>query len=87
VQARNALDRLPKTLPVSVRCALRQTWDLDDTGKAERLLRNLARRLDDQTPGVATGLLEGFDEMLTVTRLALPVRCDARSPAPPLSRT
>jgi hypothetical protein len=29
-----------------------QAWELDDTGKAERLLRNLARRLDREAPGV-----------------------------------
>src|SRR5262249_2695852 len=36
------------------------------------LLRNLARRLEQQAPGVAASLLEGLDEMLTVARLKLP---------------
>src|SRR5262249_19851254 len=44
-------------------------WELDDTDKAERLLRNLARRLDQEAPGVAASILEGLDEMLTVNRL------------------
>jgi putative transposase len=35
----------------------------------ERLLRNLARRLEQQAPGVAATILEGLDEMLTVNRL------------------
>jgi hypothetical protein len=35
-------------------------------------LRNLARRLDHEAPGVAASILEGLDEILTVTRLALP---------------
>jgi hypothetical protein len=42
--------------------------------KAERLLRNLARRLDQEAPGVAASILEGLDEMLTVNRLGLPVK-------------
>ena len=71
-KARNVVDRLPKSLHASVRRALQQAWELDDADKAERLLRNLARRLDQQAPGVAASLLEGLDEMLTVNRLGLP---------------
>jgi putative transposase len=58
----------------SVRRALRQAWELDDADKAERLLRNLARRLDQEAPGVATSMLEGLDEMLTINRLGLPIK-------------
>src|SRR5262249_51851252 len=72
-KARNVIERLPKPLHASVRRALRQAWELDDADKAERLLRNLARRLDQQAPGVAASILEGLDEMLTVNRLGLPV--------------
>jgi transposase-like protein len=64
-------ERLPKPLHASVRRALRQAWELDDADKAERLLRNLARRLDQEAPGVAASILEGVDEMLTVVRLKL----------------
>ena len=64
---------MPKSLHASVRRALRQAWELDDAEKAERLLRNLARRLDQEAPGVATSVLEGLDEMLTVIRLKLPM--------------
>jgi putative transposase len=71
-KARNVIDRLPKPLHASVRRALRQAWELDDADKAERLLRNLARRLEQVAPGVATSVLEGIDEMLTVNRLGLP---------------
>jgi len=67
------IERLPKPLHASVRRALRQAWELDDADKAERLLRNLARRLDQEAPGVAASILEGLDEMLTVNRLGLPV--------------
>jgi putative transposase len=71
-KARNILERLPKPLHASVRKALRQAWELDDAEKAERLIRNLARRLEQQAPGVAASILEGLDEILTVIRLGLP---------------
>jgi transposase-like protein len=71
-KARNVIERLPKPLQATVRKALRQAWELDDADKAERLLRNLARRLEHEAPGVAASILEGFDEMLTVNRLGLP---------------
>jgi hypothetical protein len=50
----------------------RQAWELDDAAKAERLLRNLAQRLEREWSGVAGSILEGSDEILTVTRLGLP---------------
>jgi len=73
-KARNVIERLPKPLHASVRKALRQAWELDDADKAERLLRNLARRLEQEAPGVAVSILEGLDEMLTVNRLGLPTQ-------------
>ena len=73
-KARNVIERLPKPLHASVRKALRQAWELDDTDKAERLLRNLARRLEQEAPGVAASILEGLDEMLTVNRFGLPTQ-------------
>jgi hypothetical protein len=73
-KARNVIERLPKPLHASVRKALRQAWELDDADKAERLLRNLARRLQQEAPGVAASILEGLDEMLTVNRLGLPAQ-------------
>src|SRR6266516_3718400 len=54
--ARNVIERLPKSLQASVRKALRQAWELDDADKAERLLRNLARRLEHEAPGVAASI-------------------------------
>ena len=51
---------------------LRQAWELSDPAKAERLIRNLARRLEYEAPGVSGSILEGIDEILTVTRLGLP---------------
>jgi putative transposase len=73
-KARNVIERLPKPLHASVRKTLRQAWELDDAAKAERLLRNLARRLEQEAPGVAASILEGLDEMLTVNRLGLPAQ-------------
>ena len=73
-KARNVIERLPKPLQASVRRALRQAWELDDADKAERLLRNLARRLDREAPGVAASILEGLDEILTVNRLGVPAK-------------
>ena len=73
-KARNVIERLPKALHATARRALRQAWELDDADKAERLLRNLARRLDQEAPGVAASILEGLDEMLTVSRLGLPAQ-------------
>ena len=71
-KARNIMDRLPKSMHTQVRRVLRQAWEMDDADKAEQLLRNLARRLDKDWKGVSTSILEGLDEMLTVTRLGLP---------------
>ena len=71
-KARNIMERLPKALHASVRRVLRQAWELDDADKAEKLLRNLAQRLERDWSGVASSILEGIDEILTVTRLGLP---------------
>ena len=71
-KARNITERLAKPLHVSVRKALRQAWELDDADKAEKLIKNLARRLEREAPGVSGSILEGIDEILTVTRLGLP---------------
>ena len=71
-KARNIMDRLPKSMHAQVRRVLRQAWEMDDADKAEQLLRNLARRLEKDGEGVSASILEGLDEMLTVTRLGLP---------------
>src|ERR1700682_4246490 len=71
-KARNIMERLPKEHHAATRRVLRQAWELDDADKAEKLIRNLARRLDQKWPGVAASILEGLDEILTVVRLKLP---------------
>lgn len=69
---RRATSHLPKEHHAATRRVLRQAWELDDADKAEKLIRNLARRLDQQWPGVAANILEGLDEILTVVRSKLP---------------
>ena len=71
-KARNIMERLSPALHASVRRVLRQAWELDDAEKAEKLIRNLARRLEHDAPGVSKSILEGLDEILTVSRLGLP---------------
>jgi hypothetical protein len=51
---------------------LHQAWDNPTAEQAERVLGNLARRLDHDAPGVSASVREGLDEMLTVIRLSLP---------------
>src|SRR6476469_592720 len=71
-KARNIAERLPKEAHATVRKALRQAWEMEDAARAEQLIRNLARRLEREAPGVAGAILEGLDEILTVVRLGLP---------------
>jgi hypothetical protein len=47
-----------------VRRVLRQAWELDDAGKAETLLRNLARRLEKDWEGVSASILEGLGRIM-----------------------
>jgi hypothetical protein len=60
------MERLAKPLHASVRRVLRQAWELDDADKVEKLIRNLAQRLERDAPGFSTRILEGLDEILTV---------------------
>jgi putative transposase len=85
-KARNVIERLPKPLHASVRRALRQAWELDDADKAERLLRNLARRLDQEAPGVAASIRARRDADRQPPRLACKAQALA-SPAPTQLRT
>jgi putative transposase len=71
-KGRNITERLPKELHASVRKTLRQAWELDDVTKAEKLVQNLARRLEKDWPGISGTILEGLDEILCVVRLGLP---------------
>ncbi len=69
---RNVTDALPERLRAAVRSAMNQAYGTRDTKRAQRLLDNLARRLEHQHPGAAASLREGLEETLTVMRLGLP---------------
>ena len=56
-----------------MRRALKQAREPDDADKAKRLMRNLARRFEREAPDVSGSILEGFDEILTVVGLGLPL--------------
>ena len=56
----------------AVRWTLRQRWELDNAETAEPSLRNLARRLEQDLPGLRDSILEDLDEIPTVNRLGLP---------------
>lgn len=73
-KGRNIMERLPKHLHASVRRPLHQAWEMDDLATAEQLIRNLARRLEQEAPGVSATILEGMDDILTVVRLKLPLQ-------------
>jgi transposase-like protein len=68
-KGRNIVERLDPSLHAGVKKVLR---DNPTAEQAERVLRNLARRLDHDAPGVSASIHEGLDEMLTVIRLGLP---------------
>ena len=71
---RNILDRLLERRRESA-SVLRQTWDTDDAQKAEMMIRNLTRRMEQEATGVSRLILEGFDEILTVTGRACRRNC------------
>ena len=56
-KGRNIIERLDESLHAGVKKALRQAWDQDDAEKAERLMKNLARRLETEAPGVSASIL------------------------------
>ncbi len=56
-----------------MRRALKQAWELDDADKAERPMRNLARRFEQEAADVSRSILEGRDEIPTAVRLGLPL--------------
>ena len=68
---RNVLEALPQSKRLSVKRALNEAFHTDDHTRAERLLENLARTLEEQHPGAAASLREGLDDLLTVKALGL----------------
>lgn len=70
-KTRNVLEYLPDRQRPWVHAILRRAYSSADAAKAQRLLDDLARRLEDEFPSAAASVREGLDETLTV--LALPV--------------
>ena len=68
---RNVLDHLPQSERAFIGRKLDQAWKEPNAERAEAQLRALAKHLEVKHPGAAASLLEGLEETLTVTRLAL----------------
>lgn len=71
-KVRNVVDQLPESMRTSVRQAMRQAYRCGNAERAERLLRNLVRRLRRDHPGAAGSLEEGLTETITVVGYGLP---------------
>jgi putative transposase len=75
-KTRNVVDQLPDDMKPSVRQALRDAYAATDPNRAEKMLTNLVRRLQNDHPGAASSLEEGLDETITVKRLRLPKKLE-----------
>jgi putative transposase len=68
----NVLEALPQRLRGAVHTAMNQAYATRDAKRAQRLLTNLAHRLESAYPSAAASVREGLEETLTVMRLHLP---------------
>ena len=68
---RNVLDHLPEDQRTAAQAILTRAYGSADVAKARRLLHDLARRLEDESPSAAASVREGLDETLTVLGLRL----------------
>lgn len=68
---RNILDLLPESHHAWVRKELRGAWALGDAGAAERVLKNLAAKIERTHPDAAASLREGMAETITINRLGV----------------
>ena len=70
---RNVLDQLPAERRPHAKSILEQAYKPTTTvATAERLLRNLAKSLEEKYPGAAASMNEGLDETLAIKSLNLP---------------
>ncbi len=67
---RNVTTRLPKDKAQQARWVMTQAFKLD-VAKGKQKLRELARSLQAQHPDAAASVLEGLDEMFTITELGI----------------
>lgn len=70
---RNVSRHLPKELQASVEQSMRQAYKSSELKTAQKLLQNVAHRLQAGYPRAASSLAEGLDETLTVLAMDLPV--------------
>ena len=70
-KTRNILEYLPDRQRPWVHAILRRAYTSEDPAKAQRLLTDLARRLEEDFPSAAESVREGLEETLTVLRLPL----------------
>jgi transposase-like protein len=68
---KNVLGHLPQTARPSIKRALDEAWNAKDATRAQRLLENLARSLEESHPGAAASLREGLEDTLTLLRLGV----------------
>ena len=71
---RNILDHLPERQRPWVQAIVRRAYQATDVKTATRLLTDLAKRLDEESPSAASSVREGLDETLTVLTLHLSAR-------------
>jgi len=69
-----------------VQAILRRAYQSADVKTAQRLLLDLARRLETEHPSAAESVREGLDETLTVLTLNLSARFAAIPWRPPTPR-
>jgi transposase-like protein len=81
-KARNIMELLPKPIHAATRRVLRQAWEVDNAEKAEKLIRNLAQRLEHDAPGVSARVLEASMKSSPSRGSACRKNFVARSPAP-----
>jgi transposase-like protein len=67
---RNVTERLPKDRAEQVRWLMKQAFKLD-APKGKQRLKELAKELKAQYPDAAGSVLEGLDEMFTITDLGI----------------
>ena len=70
----NILDHLPERQRPWVLAILKRAYQSEDVKTATRLLRHLARRLDQEHPCAAASVREGLEETVTVLTLGISPR-------------
>ena len=71
---RNVLDHVPERQRPWVQAILRRAYQSPELKTATRLLQDLARRLETESPSAAESVREGLEETLTVLTLDLSAR-------------